>query len=206
MLGKRFIDTIHPEIQALKEVKWVASQSPNQFLEKNILLYIDKEDIIVFRERLSRKIEAEKAKARTSLLLDLEEEQEEFKYDDILEKYKKRYNIKNNISKTNYFHYYYPDKKLHIFALLIKPVESALDIGFCKDISRVTKELVQKKNPGSFHKDMTVSFTGRYEKRPESIEALASDFKKVTIISGLAILLCIIFYFRNFWPVFSDPL
>ena len=113
--GRRFIDAMHPEIQALKEVKWVASRSPNKFFEKNILLYIDKKDIVTFRKRLSRKIEAEKAKARTSLLLDLEEEQEEFQYDDILEKYKKRYNIQEDQSKTNYFHYYYPDKKLQLF-------------------------------------------------------------------------------------------
>ena len=200
--GRRFIDSIHPEIEALEEVKWVAYQAPNQFFEKNILLYLDKEDIITFRKRLNKKIEAEKAKARTSLLLDLEEDEEEFKYDDILEKYKNRYRIKGNASKTNYFHYYYKDKKQHVFVILIKPIMSALNIGFSKNLLKVTDELVQQKNPKSFHKDMTVSFTGRYKKKPESFAALANDFKIVTMVSGIGILLCMIFYFRSFLPIF----
>ena len=205
--GEAFVRESAEALRKHPEFKEVDHRLPIDFFQKNILLYLDHEDIKKIYQRLKNKIEYEKRKGRMGLFLDdLAGEDPGFSYEDILEKYKKKINFDLNDPKTGFF--YKETKETngkagggnHIFMIMAKPKKAALDISYSSEIIS-TASGIMNKHREKFPEIQSVEFTGRYQKKPESLQSLIDNFKKVTLISLIGILIVLFLFFRSARPI-----
>ena len=203
--GENFIKTASAELKEYKEIKEVYYELPDEFFRKNFLLYLDQADLNTLYTRLKKKIDYEKEKSRIGLLFDdLVEEEEDpgFEYQDIIDKYKERKNFEFDNSLTNFFYKKKEgdEKGNHVFIIMVKPKQAALDLAYSAGlISKISKMMEQHRQ--KFPEIRSVEYTGRYQKKPESIQALIKNFRYVTVIAITGVLLILIVFFRSAWPV-----
>ena len=203
--GKLFVQTSAEALQKHPELQEVDYKLANNFFTKNMLLYLEKNDIRKIYSRLKKKINYEKKKHRIGLLLDdFVDDDPGLTYQDILDKYKGKSSINFSNLKNNFF---YRQKKLkdtkkieHIFIIIIKPKKSALDLDYASNIMSDISQIM-KKSRINFSGIQNIEFTGRYQKKPEAIHNIINNFKRVTLIAGFGVLLILFIFFRSFWPI-----
>ena len=203
--GKAFVEKSAQELKKNPELLDVAYKLSINFFKKNSFLYADKSDLRKIYKRINTKIEYEKRKGRVGLLLDdIEEKDPGLSYNDILDKYKNRVNFEiNQTNKTDFFYkkkVTQKNKENHIFVIMAKPRKAALDLSYASFIISEISETM-KKNKVDFPAIQSIEFTGRYQKKPESINALIKSFKTVTIISVIGVFFLLIFFFRSIRPI-----
>ena len=203
--GQAFVKKTADELKKHPELKEVYYELSDNFFTKNILLYFELTDLKKIYYRIKQKINYEKKKFRVGLLLDdLVEDDPGLAYQDIFEKYKKKQNFNFSNSEASFF---YKKKsntqgKLgkHIFIIMARPNQSALNIAYSSKIMSDISTIMKKHKP-DFPDIQSIEFTGRYQKKPESFKSLIDNFKRVTLISVLGVLLVLFFFFRSFWPI-----
>jgi|JI10StandDraft_1071094.scaffolds.fasta_scaffold11642_6 predicted RND superfamily exporter protein len=206
--GAKFVEDAVPDLLKNKDIRYVDFKKPISFLKRNLLLYLDLQDISVLRKRLHNKLDFERQKANpvTDILGLLESDIEDpgFYYQDILDKYKRRANLDFNFEKRQqqsvgdeYFYSFQQTEKLqHRFVLLVKPLKSSVDMSFSKKITSEIRDFLEQRI-GNQPQQISFRLTGRYQKKLDTIEKLGQDMKTVSWISIISILCVIIVYFRN---------
>ncbi len=202
--GKDFVKNVSKKLKQYSELKEIYYKSPMSFFREKVLLYLDIEDLNKIYKRLNKKINYEKKKGRLGLLLDeLVEDDPGFTYDDILSKYTKRLNFDYDKSKSIFL----VRKKIlangensYIFLIIAKPKESALSIAYSQTLISQIDQIIQIEKE-KFSEIQSVEYTGRYQKKPESIKTLITNFKRVTFLSLAAILIFLAVFFRSFRPI-----
>lgn len=205
--GENFIGEILPDLQKHPFVRFVDYKKPTEFIEKNMMMFIDTPDLEKIYARLKKKLDYEREeKGAANSLLGLNEKSDPgFNLDDIADKYRKKYNISEANEKATadiYFHKkeIIAGKEAHSYVLLVKPSQSATDVAYSKQLIAEMRTVIERHRPEA--KNIQVQFTGRYQKKIDLIEQLAADFQLVSAISALGILLILIVFYRSFWPVF----
>lgn len=164
------------------------------FFEKYALLYVDTDDLEEIDFRMDRRIQKEKL---GGLYIDFEEEDddEEFKFGDIEEKYRSKYSA----GSTNRF--YASDNGL-IYSIHIKPTHETEGIKGQRKFydhvrERVDKFMLENVNDP----DIKFYYTGSVRSRTEEYHTLLHDLAKAGIISGIGIALVLLLFFRRVFAV-----
>ena len=206
--GSKFVESAVAGLSQNSDIRYIDYKKPISFFKRNLLLYLDLQDIKIIRKRLYNKLEYERQKANpvTDIfgLMETEIKDPGFYYQDILDKYKNKLNLnfdfengKKQLRGNEYFYSFQESEQLpHRFVLLIKPVKSSVDINFSRKITREVKKFLTEKIGQDFE-NISFQMTGRYKKKLDTIEKLGQDMKTVSWISIISILLILIFYFRN---------
>jgi len=201
---KNFVEKLVPNLLKHKDIRYIDYKTPINFFDKNALLYADVQDLNRVHYRLKRKFEYERKKKNplfSGMGFDEEVSDPGLSFDDIINKYKKKFKVSDK-QKSIKNPYYYKKKKgdsinssKHTFIVLIKPSKDATNIKFAKYIIKEVDDIASKIKT----KDVSYRFTGRYQKQIDSLAALSKDFKLVSLISLIGVLLILVLFFRNFW-------
>ncbi len=159
-------------------------QAGYDFFDRHKLLFLDLEDLKTIRDRTRQRIQREKLQ---ELWIDLEEEGE-FTFKEIEEKYKSRY---SDITQKEYFSS--PDEKLFSFYLFSKDPDAGL-----KSASRfydqikgfLQREKIQDREP-------TLKIYLASPSRVLEYRSLIRDLKIAGGISAICIFLPLLFRFKN---------
>lgn len=202
-----FIEKLAEKLKKHPEVKYVNYRQPVEFAEKYLLMFAETKDLQTVYNRLYRKFEYERKK-NNPLLLDFEELRDPgLNFDDIFEKYEEKYNISGTSKDDRPSEFYHrktiteTGKEKHTFVVTLKPAGSSMNMAYSKKVTSEIETLIEQLNPTEYHESITTAFTGRYKKKPDSFERLGADFKLVTMVSGIGIVLILLLYFRSFWPM-----
>jgi uncharacterized protein len=154
------------------------------FFDRHKLLFMDRQDLITIRDRISRKIEKEKM---LGFYIDLEDSngEEEFSFKDLETKYKSKYarDVSSEYNES-------PDGRIFSFVVESPPGDTGLSASarFQDQLENFLKRL----EPTRFHPTMKVYLTGAT--KVLEYQALMRDLLKVGYIS--AALICIPLFFR----------
>lgn len=209
-VGEKVTDTIVEKLLNNSLVRYVDYKKPNEFIKENLLLYLEPSDLNKFHSRLYSKLEYERQKNnQLSNIFGLMEDEIKdpgLSIKDILEKYEALANIElDNLKEkeTSAFFYKFDEAASypHSYVILIKPVQSSVDVKFSREIIREVDELIKEVKVSLSNADIQHEFTGRYKKKVDTIDRLAADMSKVSLISMGSILLVLMLYFRNIGAV-----
>ena len=162
------------------------------FFEKYALLFIDLEDLEEIDFRINRRIQKEKL---GGLYIDFEEDDdEEFKFGDIEEKYKKQYS-------SGALSPYFTSDDCLIYAIYLKPTSETEGIKgqrkFYNHVREVGDRFMKELNDPRFK----LHYTGSVRTRAEEYNSLIRDIAKAGIISLCGISLVLLLFFRRVFAV-----
>ena len=194
--GKRFVEDLSlllkkklaGEIKSLEN----SAKEVKEHYQKYALLYLSKEDLIRLRNELKEWINRKKMEL-SPFYFSLEEEEEEFRFEDLKERYAKflsRY--------ETYIDGYYTGEGGKLFAIFIKPKYTPTDISNSRKFIKKVEEIINELNPRSYHASMKVGLAGNYKITVEEYDAVRRDigstfFLCVILIGGVVFL-----FFRRF--------
>lgn len=188
--AKLFTEALVPKLLAFSEINYIDYKFDKQFFEDRNLLYIDKEDLVLLKDRLRQKIESERNKMNP-FFIDFLEEHFEFNVTDIRDKY----------SKADIKDYYITDDPKRL-VMLIKPGGFASDLEFCRRLLAKTQATVASLHPEAYDKDMKVIYTGRYVTRIEETEFMFADLSRTSVVAIVGVLLLLMIFIRQFVAIF----
>lgn len=187
--SKNFMLDLAEKMKGDDRVRFIDKEIDIDFFQRNALLYLNETDLKELKERLSRRIEFEKLKA-SGLFFDFsggEIEENELNFDDIQEKYTKKWG-------TNKY-YLSNDGKLLCF--LIKPNFLSSDTTASKKLVSDIKKTISSMGTKKYHPSLKTTLTGRYVLQADQQDYLKTDSVKVSLISLVGVVLFLILYFRH---------
>lgn len=208
--GQAVVEELGLELESHPMVRYIDYKKPIKFVEENLLLYLEPEDLQKFHTRLYNKLEYERQKNnQVSNFLGLMEDEIEdpgLYTKDILEKYENLTNFSLDDAQdredSEYFYKEDEESKLpHSFVLLVKPVQSSVDVKFSREIIDEVGAILKRITKDYSSEQIWYEFTGRYKKKIDTIDRLAADMSNVSLISLGSILLILFLYFRNIGAV-----
>jgi uncharacterized protein len=209
-VGEKITNALVKKLQDNPLVRYIDYKKPKEYVRQNLLLYLEPADLEKFHSRLYNKLEYERQKNnQVSNIFGLMEDEIKdpgLYTKDILEKYEAMANIdldKAEDRDTSEF-FYRLDKAAshpHSYVLLIKPVQSSVDVRFSREIIAEVDGLIEGLKVSFADIDIQHEFTGRYKKKIDTIDRLAADMSKVSLISLGSILFILMLYFRNIGAV-----
>jgi len=164
------------------------------FFEKYALLYVDLDDLEEIDFRMDRRIQKEKL---GGLYIDFEEDDndDEFKFGDIEEKYKERYS-------SGAVNRYFSSDDGKVYAIYVKPTHETEGIsGQRKFYDHIRKNIVDGFEKRINDDRFKFYYTGSIRSRTEEYRALLHDLAIAGIISGLGIALVLFLFFRRIFAV-----
>jgi len=171
----------------------VTYQKPGyDFFEKYALLFIDLEDLEEIDFRMDRRIQKEKL---GGLYIDFEEdEDEEFKFGDIEDKYKKQYS-------TGATSPYFTSDNGLIYSIYLKPLSETEGIKGQKKFYQHVQEAGDRFMKELGNPSVKLNYTGTVRTRAEEYDSLIRDLARAGIISGCGIALVLLLFFRRVFAV-----
>lgn len=226
--GEAFIEKAAQELAESPEIIDVSYKISGDFFKRNLLLYAEKNDLNEIYNRAKRKIDYEKTKGRVGLMFDDLETEEDpgFVYEDITNKYKDRLSFYYGDSETDFFHVRekeignennkaegrgnqtgiknkndeYDDQDKHLFVVTVKPQKPSLNVNYSSEVMSMISETIER-HRSEFPAIQSIEYTGRYQKKIDSIHDLVKNFKNVTVVSLLGVILVLTIFFRTIRPV-----
>lgn len=210
--GKKILERFAGELtskleQEKKIVKYVEYKFQTNFIKDNLLYFLEEEDLLEIKERISKKINYERRKKIISSAL-LEDQPVSLDFKDIEEKYKdgpKVFKItrqRDFLEKSKNSFDYYMNKNEDTLLVFIKPADGPNNLQFAKKLydrtKNITNSLLLK-----YPKGLSVGFTGQHFQKIEDSKIIQSDLTLVLWLSLGLILLFIYLSFRNFRSIFS---
>ena len=169
-----------------------------KFYKDNAPLFMDLEDLEELRDRVEKKVRAEKMK-NNPLFIDLTgdtEKDTKFDISDIENKYKK-----DKESYDKYIDGYYTGEKGRLLVMLVKPTGTATDVvSIEKLINDITASL-EKLDPKSYAPDMKYGFAGSFKMGAEEFQTLKKDILGTALLCATLVALAIFVFFRRFRAV-----
>ena len=188
-VGEKITNALVKKLQDNPLVRYIDYKKPKEYVRQNLLLYLEPADLEKFHSRLYNKLEYERQKNnQVSNIFGLMEDEIKdpgLYTKDILEKYEAMANIdldKAEDRDTSEF-FYRLDKAAshpHSYVLLIKPVQSSVDVRFSREIIAEVDGLIEGLKVSFADIDIQHEFTGRYKKKIDTIDRLAADMSKVS--------------------------
>lgn len=192
--GEKYIAAIGEEIAKIPEIRFVDYRINSEYFKKNSLLYIENEDLNEILHRLEKKRDFEK-KVLNPFFINLENEEVDLDFSDILEKYEKQ-SINANLNG------YYVSKDKNKMILLAKPWGLSSDLEYSRKIVKDVKAAVARINPLDFHPSIEVKFTDRYVIMPLENSIIKADIRRTSIVAYIGIILLLSFYTRQKRSIF----
>ena len=84
--------------------------------------------------------------------------------------------------------------------MTVKPQKPSLDINYSSKVMSGISEIMER-HRYEFPAIQSIEYTGRYQKKIDSIQDLVKNFKNVTIVSLLGVILVLTIFFRTIRPV-----
>ncbi|OGQ58261.1 MAG: hypothetical protein A3I75_07810 [Deltaproteobacteria bacterium RIFCSPLOWO2_02_FULL_50_16] len=182
------IQFLQDTTQRLRALPWVGKVVDRKvgydFFDRHKLIFLDLDDLKTIRDRIDRKIQKEKL---GNFFIELEEE-EEFSFKDLEEKYHSRYSDET-ISEYNVS----PDGK--IFSISVESGPEAMGLAETSVFQDAMESFMGTLRPHDYHPTMKVYFSGA--SKVLEYRALMRDLKKVGLIAGILIFIPLLIRFRN---------
>lgn len=179
------------EIQKLEDVDFVISEKTGyDFIDKNMLMLVDLEDLYKTRDALKEKIQKTKL---GGLYIDFEEDTSNSApgFDKALSRYRQQY--MNGINTR-----YTTNADGTVFTLSIYPKSSDSSLGFFKNFGQRIEVFVETlKLKERFGSDVNWGYAGAIKTRVDEYSVLMSDLKLAGLISLAAIFIALYIYFRR---------
>lgn len=165
--------------------KTVYRKAGYDFFNKYKMLFIDLGDLKTVRDRLDRRIQREKLKG---FLIDLEEGEEEIRFEDLNTKYRSEY---SESSRSEYF--VSPDQKT--YTLYVESKEPSTSLKSTSQFYDQVDSFLKTIDPKKWEPTLKLYLAG--PTKVLEYRALISDLKKVGLISGLLIFIPLLIRFRS---------
>lgn len=193
--NKKFVDDLSKKLETLPrdEVRYVNSKvTPiREFYEKNILHFVDREDLKTLYTRLKRVIDYEKIK-RSPLFLDLGEDPPPatLQFDDIKERNRK--NVKMPLAVVDD---YYGGEEGRFLIMMIRPQGAALAVDRARALIAKVKGMVNELDPASYDPEMRIGYCGNVVTTVEEYDTLKTDMVSTAGLCVLLVAGVIVLYF-----------
>ena len=189
-LLKSTADELNQILLQEEDILYISYKYDTTFLQERISLFLKPEDLLEIRNRIQKKIEYEKEKLNP-FRINLEEEDYNPDFSDILDKYK-------TLAKRDIFDDYNisPDKTMLI--MLIKPTGSFVDVNFTKSFEAKIEKIIEENKIRD--RGLYVGYTGTYKLNLDDYESIVNALRPISIASLVGIILLLLIFFRN--PIF----
>jgi len=188
--AKKMIPLLAEHIEKDPQVDNVNWRKPGyDFFDKHKLFYPSTEDLEDMHDRIDRRIQREKL---GGLYIEFGDDDESKKdtFDDLKDKYATKYTGK----VTSEF---YTNEDESVFLMAVYPKGKNLNISYFRKFGRHMKDEIAKFNPQKYDPTAEFHFSGGVVTSAYEYDSLVRDLKTAGIISGIVILLLILFYFRT---------
>ncbi len=197
--GKRFVEDLNFLIKKILsgEIKFIESNAKEvkRHYEKFGLLYLSKEDLIRLKNELRDWINRKKLEL-SPFYFSLEEE-EEFRFEDLKQRYTKF------LSRfENYIDGYYTGEGGRLFAIFIQPRYTPTDISNTRKFIKKVEDIINELNPRSYHASMKAGLAGNHKIAVEEYDAVRRDIASTFLLCVLLIGGIIFFFFRRLRVLF----
>lgn len=160
------------------------------FFADHKLLYIDTDDLVEIKDRISRKIQREKLKG---LYIDFGSDntsQDPLKFEDMFEKYRAEYirGVKNK---------YFTNENETVYVLKLYPKNQDASLSYYKKFYGMVDNIIRAYPVSSYGDAMRISYAGSIRTRIDEYNTLISDLTRAGIISLICIALSLFIYFQN---------
>ncbi|MCB1180091.1 MAG: MMPL family transporter, partial [Leptospiraceae bacterium] len=187
---KNTADRLNERLLKEEAVRYVSYRYDTEFLQDKFPLLVHPEDMSEVRKRINKKIDKEIEKLNP-FNIDIEDEEEEVDFSDILNKYQ-------TLAKRDMFEDYNISSDKSMLLMFVKPTGSFIDIGFTREFENKIKSIIDElkiREDGTF-----VGYTGTYKLNLDDYDSLVNALKPVSIASLLGIVILLLLFFRN--PIF----
>ena len=192
--GKRFVEDLSLLLQRnfSDEIKSLenSARDVKKHYERYALLYLSKDDLIRLKNELKEWINRKKMEL-SPFYFSLEEE-EEFRFEDLKQRYAKflsRY--------EDYIDGYYTGEEGRLFAIFIKPKYTPTEISKSRKFIKKVETLIDDLNPRSYHASMKVGLAGNYKITVEEYDAVRRDIASTFLLCVLLIGGIVFLFFRR---------
>lgn len=191
----RFAEDLAPKLQALDGVRYVDYQRPVTFFEEHALYFMDPEDLVLVRDRLTAR-EAYERQTRNPLYLDLEEgEAPSLEFPELEKKYKSRSDQEWMTRQGRDAYYYDADKQMIV--LLVKPRSMSSDLTFAKQFVGRVETLLASVDKASYGPTFDIGLTGRFKKRVDQQALVQHDLQLASVVALILVVAYLVFHFRR---------
>ncbi|MFH1223646.1 MAG: MMPL family transporter, partial [Pseudomonadota bacterium] len=192
--GKKYVEDIASAIKQLPKDE-VTDVNYNikdirKFFENNILLYLDKDDLIKVKERLNAKLEYEKKNNNPLYFFKELLTPVEFNVDDIRQKYEKRTGKDEESFKDGYISGY----NNTLLAIMIKPRGSAAGIEKAKSLIQKVQKILDEHPAANYHPSIKPHLCGNFQSMVEEYDIIINDVVE-TLLLVFALVGLVIFIF-----------
>lgn len=175
------------------EIKAIESSAMDvkRHYERYGLLYLSKDDLLRLKNELREWINRKKMEL-SPFYFSLEEE-EEFRFEDLKQRYAKflsRY--------ETYIDGYYTGEGGKLFAIFIKPKYTPTDISKSRWFIKRVEGIIEELNPPSYHDSMKVGLAGNYKIAVEEYDAVRRDIAKTFLLCVVLVGGVVFLFFRSF--------
>lgn len=184
------------ELRAIPEIALAHYHNDKQFFEEHKLLYMQPEDIAQLRERVERTIAQRKREANPLFVgLKRKKKKQELTTADLERKYA------GQMAASEYREYLFSEDG-YALTIIVRFVESSTDLNSTNALIDKVKQLAQKTDPESFHKEMTVDFGGSLASRQAQYKSIVDDIQSSALFTIVGLFLLLSLYFRRPRAVF----
>jgi len=192
--GKRFVNDVAADIKKLPkddvtDVNYNIKDLRN-FFEDNILLYLDKDDLVKIKERLTKKLDYEKKNNNPLYFFKELLTPVEFNVDDIRQKYEKKTSKNEDSFKDGYISGY--NGKL--LAIMIKPRGSAAGVEKAKVLITKVQKILADHPASNYHPSIKTHLCGNFQSMVEEYDIIINDVVE-TLLLVFALVGLVIFLF-----------
>lgn len=196
-IAEHFADTIADRIQRLAAVEYIDYRRPVGFFLKRKWLYLDLEDLHKIKDRLDSIATLEK-KGISLVFSDImdfadPENRPDLSFQDIFEKYQKKPWVASK---------YASDESGRLISLRVKVRDTYANVDEARKLVDKIKTIESTiKQSGNYH-DVVVGYSGSLETAIEESDQIKREMAVVSAVVALALVLIILFYFKNFESIF----
>ncbi|MBI5527374.1 MAG: MMPL family transporter [Deltaproteobacteria bacterium] len=165
-----------------------------KYYTDNAPLFMEPADLEEIRDRIDRKIRAEKLK-NNPLFIDLSgsvEKDAQLDFGDIERKYRKE-----TEGYARYIDGYYTGENGRLLAMLIKPSGGSTNMPAMKRLVADITAAIDRLNPAGYAPDMRFAFAGNYKTGLEEFETLKGDILGTALLCVALVALAVFAYFRR---------
>jgi uncharacterized protein len=186
---KPMIPELGEFLEADPEVDYVNWRKPGyDFFDEHKLFYPSAEDLVDLEERIDRRIQREKL---GSLYISFDDEDSD---KDAFGDLKAKYGGANTGKITSEF---YTNERETVFLMAVYPVGENLNISNFKKFATHIKGKIKEFDLKKHDPTVNIYYTGGVISSTHEYDSLMNDLKTAGIVSGIIILLLILFYFRT---------
>jgi predicted RND superfamily exporter protein len=165
-----------------------------RFYTENAPFFMEIEDLEEIRDRVERKVRAEKMK-NNPLFVDLSgdlEKDSKLDLSDIERKYKK-----DTEGYARYIGGYYTGENGHLLVMLVKPRGGSTDMPAMEKLIADISVAIERLNPKGYSPDMKFAFAGNYKIALEEFDTLKKDILGTALLCVGLVALAVFAFFRR---------